>query len=191
MKENIAKSVNSANPSPTLLLTLQSYLCKMRGGKCPAFHPVDLKSQFFNALGSFLAIGLIALINSVYSIPLLIPSLGASAVLLFSACHVPMAQPRNVIGGHIVSATVGVIIYQLLGNHWWTIALAVTLAIFLMNLTHTLHPPGGATAFVAVYTGQGFSFIFSPVALGMIFLVLIAVLFNNCSSKRKYPDYWF
>ncbi|GAB6158501.1 HPP family protein [Desulfotomaculum varum] len=167
------------------------YLQKMRGGSCPACQPVGLASHIFNAIGSFLGIGFICLLNSSYHIPLLVPSLGASAVLLFAACHVPMAQPRNVVGGHILSATAGVLVYQLLGNRWWTIALAVTLAILLMNLTNTLHPPGGATAFVAVYTGQSISYIFSPVALGALILVIMAALINNCSPKRKYPTFWF
>lgn len=191
MDENQITRVKEVSNPPSNQEIFLSYLCKMRGGKCATFQPLDIKHQLFNAVGSFLGIGLIALLNSTYSIPLLVPSLGASAVLLFSACHVPMAQPRNVIGGHIVSGTAGVLTYQLLGNYWWTIALAVTLAIFFMNLTHTLHPPGGATAFVAVYTGQSFGYIGSPVGLGAALLVLIAVLFNNCSSNRKYPDFWF
>ncbi|SHK94498.1 HPP family protein [Desulforamulus aeronauticus] len=170
---------------------LKSYICKMRGGNCPAHKTVNLKSHLLTAVGSFLGISLIAILNTYYNIPLLVPSLGASAVLLYAACQVPMAQPRNVIGGHLVSATAGVVVYQWLGNQWWTIALAVTLAIFFMNMTHTLHPPGGATAFVAVYTGQNFDYILSPVGLGAFLLVLIAVLVNNCSSQRKYPQFWF
>ncbi|CCO08124.1 HPP family protein [Desulforamulus hydrothermalis] len=167
------------------------YFQKMRGGSCPACQPVCLASHMFNAVGSFLGMGFICLLNFYYHIPLLVPSLGASAVLLFAACHVPMAQPRNVVGGHILSAAAGVLVYQLLGHRWWTIALAVTLAILLMNLSNTLHPPGGATAFVAVYTGQGVGYIFSPVALGAIILVILAALINNCSPKRKYPTFWF
>lgn len=170
---------------------LKSYLCKMRGGNCPSYQAVNIKSHLLTAVGSFLGVGLIAILNTYYNIPLLVPSLGASAVLLYAACQVPMAQPRNVIGGHMVSALAGVVVYQLLGNQWWTIALAVSLAIFFMNITHTLHPPGGATAFVAVYTGQGFGYILSPIGLGATLLVLIAVLINNCSSKRKYPEFWF
>lgn len=170
---------------------LSKYLSKMRGGQSPAFQKVNFWNQFITAVGSFLGVGIISLLNNYYNIPLLVPSMGASAVLLYAACHVPMAQPRNVIGGHLVSATAGVLVYQTLGNQWWTIALAVTLAIFFMNLTHTLHPPGGATAFVAVYTGQSFSYILSPVGLGAFILVIIALLVNNCSSKRKYPDFWF
>jgi len=168
-----------------------SYILKMRGGSRPAFEKVHLTHHLITGVGSFLGIGLVAILNHIYNLPLLIPSLGASAVLLYAACHAPMSQPRNVIGGHLVSATSGVLVFQLLGNQWWTIALGVTLAIFLMSLTHTLHPPGGATAFIAVYTGQGFSFIFSPVGLGALLLVLVAVVVNNFSSKRKYPDFWF
>lgn len=177
--------------NPPTSQDLVKYLEKMRGGTCPAFQPVNFWNHLITAIGSFLGIGLISILNTYYAIPLLVPSMGASAVLLYAACHVPMAQPRNVIGGHLVSATAGVLVFQLLGNQWWTIALAVTLAIFFMNLTHTLHPPGGATAFVAVYTGQSFSYILSPVGLGAVLLVIIAVLVNNCSSKRKYPDFWF
>lgn len=185
-----AKSIESSGDS-SLSQAFMSYVRKMRGGNCSVLQPVNTASHFFTAIGSFLGIGFISMLNTFYHIPLLVPSLGASAVLLFAVCHVPMAQPRNVIGGHVVSAVAGVLVYQLLGNQWWTIALAVTLAIFFMNLTHTLHPPGGATAFVAVYTGQGFSYIFCPVGLGAFLLVLVAVLINNCSSKRKYPEYWF
>jgi len=173
-------------PSPTF-----SYLVKMKGGSRPNFEKVKMTNHFITALGSFLGLALVALLNNFYNIPLLAPSFGASAVLLYAACHAPMSQPRNVIGGHIISATIGVIIYQTLGTHWWTIALTVTLAIFLMSLTHTLHPPGGATAFIAIYTGQDFSFILSPVGLGAVLLIIVAVVVNNISSQRKYPDFWF
>ncbi|GAB6179532.1 HPP family protein [Desulfotomaculum defluvii] len=171
--------------------TFHSYLTKMRGGNSPAVNNLKLTNHIFTAIGSFLGVGLIAWLNSFYDIALLFPSLGASAVLLFAACQVPMAQPRNVIGGHLVSATAGVLVFQLCSNQWWSIALAVTLAIFAMNLTRTLHPPGGATAFIAVYTGQSFSYIFSPVGLGAFLLVIIAVIVNNFSANRKYPEYWF
>ena len=188
----LEKAKSAALPSnPPATENLATYLSKMRGGSCPTFQPINIWNHLITAVGSFLGVGLIALLNAYYDIPLLVPSMGATAVLLYAACHVPMAQPRNVIGGHLVSATAGVLVFQFLGNQWWTIALAVTLAIFLMNLTHTLHPPGGATAFVAVYTEQSFSYILSPVGLGAVLLVVIAVLVNNCSTKRKYPDYWF
>lgn len=170
---------------------LKTYLCKMKGGKCSTLPQISWTGLFVSAAGSFAGIGVIALLAASYNAPLLLPSFGATAVLLYAACHVPMAQPRNVIGGHLISALAGVWVYQSFGNNWWSLALGVTLAIILMTVTHTLHPPGGATAFVAVYTGQNYAFIFTPVGLGAICLIIIAVLVNNLSSKRKYPDYWF
>lgn len=169
---------------------LSSYFTKMRGGISLIVNRLNLTNHLFTALGSFFGVGLIAWSNSFYDLSLLFPSLGASAVLLFAACQAPMAQPRNVIGGHLVSAAAGVLIYQLWGNQWWTIALAVTLAIFAMNLTKTLHPPGGATAFIAVYTEQSFSYVFTPVGIGAFLLVITAIVFNNLSAIRKYPEYW-
>nr|WP_169799900.1 HPP family protein [Desulfolucanica intricata] len=170
---------------------MRTYLCKMKGGRCSTSSRASLKSLLVTGIGSFAGIGLIAILATYYNMPMLLPSFGASAVLLYAACHVPMAQPRNVIGGHMISALVGVTIYQLFGDAWWAIALGVTLAIITMTVTYTLHPPGGATAFLAVYTGQNFAFIFSPVGLGALFLVIIAVIVNNLSSERKYPDYWY
>ena len=112
--------------------------------------------------------------------------------MVYAACHVPMAQPKgNVIGGHFVSALVGVLVYYFLGSQWWSVAFGVTLAIVTMMVTNTLHPPGGATAFVAVYTQQGFGFIFCPVLVGAIALVVIAVLVNNLSNKCKYRNIGF
>jgi len=170
---------------------LLSYLCKMKGGKCASLPKMSLSGLLCTGLGSFAGIGLVAILSDIYKLPLLLPSFGASAVLLYAACHVPMAQPKNVIGGHLISAFMGVLVYQMFGDAWWTIALGVTLAIVAMTVTYTLHPPGGATAFVAVYTGQNFGFIISPVGVGALCLIIIALLVNNLSSERKYPDYWY
>ena len=175
----------------TTLHLAKGYLCKMKGGKCSALPKISLTSLLVTSIGSFAGIGLVTLLATYYNLPMLLPSFGASAVLLYGACHVPMAQPRNVIGGHLMSAFAGVTAYQLFGNSWWAITLGVTISIILMTITNTLHPPGGATAFVAVYTSQNYGFIFSPVGIGVVCLVIIAVIINNISSQRKYPDYWY
>ncbi|MCL2336132.1 MAG: HPP family protein [Firmicutes bacterium] len=169
----------------------KTYLCKMKGGSGKNMPAMSLVGLLVTALGSLLGIGLVTMLSYYYKLPLLLPSFGASAVLLYAAHGVPMAQPRNVIGGHVVSALAGVIVFQLMGNAWWAVTLGVTLAILAMIVTYTLHPPGGATAFMAVFNGQGFGFILSPVALGALCLVLVAVLVNNLSKERTYPYYWF
>lgn len=170
---------------------VRAYLCKMKGGRCSNLPSVSISGLMVTAAGSIAGIGLVGALSAYYSLPLLFPSFGATAVLLYAACHVPMAQPRNVIGGHLISALMGVLTYHFLGGQWWSVTLGVTLAILAMTLTRTLHPPGGATAFVAVFNGQGFGFIISPVGIGVLCLVVIAVLVNNLSSERRYPDYWW
>ncbi|ABB14685.1 HPP family protein [Carboxydothermus hydrogenoformans] len=92
-----------------------------------------LKKMFWTIIGSFFGIGAISFLAFIYKIPLLLPSLGATAVILFSAYESPFARPKSVLGGHIISATVGVFIAHLAGSNWWSIALGVTLAIGAIN----------------------------------------------------------
>jgi CBS-domain-containing membrane protein len=170
--------------------TIKLYLNKMRCSETCCQPQLKWGEVCISSLGSLFGIGPIALISMHYNVPLLIPSFGASAALLYATCHMPMAQPRNVLGGHVLSALSGVITFKLFGNDWWAVTLAVVLAIALMMVTRTLHPPGGATAFVAVINGQDFSFIILPVALGAAILILVALIFNNLVPTRKYPQYW-
>lgn len=127
---------------------------------------------------------------------LLIGSFGATAVLVYGATRSPLAQPRNVLGGHILSALVGVLSYQLAGDiTWLAAALAVATAIALMHVTKTLHPPGGATALIAVIGGDsihelGYLYAFIPVGLGTILLLAVALVVNNIPKQRRYPEFW-
>lgn len=171
--------------------TFMCYLKRMKGGRCADVPAVNWKGIMVTAAGCMMGIGFIAWLSSFYKIPLLVPSFGASAALLYGACHVPMAQPRNVVGGHLISAAAGVLTFYLLGGAWWSIAIGVTAAVLFMSLTNTLHPPGGATAFLAVYSGQDLNFIFLPIGVGVLILLLIALITNNILDERKYPKYWF
>jgi len=146
-------------------------------------------------------------------LPLVIAPFGASAVLVFGAFRSPLAQPRNVIGGQVVSALVGVTVYQLHhqllqlhqlaqfyqliggGYEAINIALAVSLAIGFMHMTGTLHPPGGATAFVAVAGGEsihnlGYWYVLTPCLAGSLLMVLIALIVNNIPPRQHYPLFW-
>lgn len=123
----------------------------------------------------------------------LIGSFGASSVLVYGAIQSPLAQPRNLIGGHIVSAIVGVTIYKIIPDIIWLNApLAVGLSIVLMQVTKTLHPPGGATALIAVIGSEkvktlGYTYVLSPVLTGCLILFLVALIFNNVTEHRSYP----
>ena len=123
---------------------------------------------------------------------LLIASMGATAVLLFAAPHTPLSQPWNVIGGHIVSALIGITIYQQVANPILGGALAVGLAIIAMYYLQCLHPPGGATSLIPFIGGpaiEKFGYIFAlfPVGLGAVAMVLIAIFFNYPFKHRRYP----
>jgi CBS-domain-containing membrane protein len=122
--------------------------------------------------------------------PLLIGSFGASSVLLFGANESPLAQPRNLIGGHLVSAIAAVLIVAFCGSGPYAIAFGVGAAIFLMYMTHTTHPPGGATALIGIQGHAGFGFVLIPVLAGALILLVVALFTNNVVHHRQYPKHW-
>ncbi|MET3537892.1 HPP family protein [Chryseobacterium limigenitum] len=160
---------------------------------------VDYKEHFWSFLGAFFGIGLIAFIQSHQLLQaenvFLIGSFGASSVLIYGAIQSPLAQPRNLIGGHVLSAIVGVTVYKIVPDIIWLSApLAVAFSIIVMQYTKTLHPPGGATALIAVSsTGKipelGYWYVVSPVLSGCIILLIVALFFNNLTANRSYPTH--
>ena len=151
--------------------------------------------------GSCLSIAGLALLERVcaqeWNLPLLIGSFGASAVLAFGAPHSPLAQPRNLVGGHVFSAFVGVSSQAMLGAEpVLAAALAVSTAIALMHMTQTLHPPGGATALIAVIGGpgihdMGYWYVLLPCGAGAVCMLMVALDTNNLAARKKYPLFWW
>lgn len=153
--------------------------------------PLSLRSSIWSLLSGTLGILAIAGITKLVGHPLLIGSFGASTVLLFSTPDSALTQPRNLIGGHVISACVATVLVALFGSGPLIMALAVGLAIFLMNLTHTTHPPGGATALIGVQGAVGWSYILLPVLAGALILLAVALFTNNIVYHRRYPEHWF
>lgn len=158
---------------------------------------VDTKEHIYSFVGSFIGIAIIAFIQSrtlseIDSI-FLIGSFGASSVLIFGAIQSPLAQPRNLVLGHVLSATIGVTVYKTMPNILWINApLAVSLSIVVMQITKTLHPPGGAAALIAIIgtdkvKNLGYWYVLSPVLVGTLILLTVALIFNNLTPNRKYP----
>lgn len=158
---------------------------------------IDFREHFWAFLGSFIGIGIISYIQMLHlpisDVIYLIGSFGASSVLVYGVIESPLAQPRNLIGGHLVSAVIGVSIQKTIPDILWLSApLAVSLSIIFMQISKTLHPPGGATALIAV-TGSaelkniGYWYVISPVLFGCLILLLVALIFNNMTSNRSYP----
>jgi len=160
-----------------------------------------LSEILWSWLGAFLGIGLVAFLSETLVEPtdlvLLIGSYGASAVLIYGAIKSPLAQPRNLVGGHLISALIGVTAYKLLSPYPWLAgSLAVATSLALMHATRTLHPPGGATALIFVMGSPklhnlGYLYVLMPVGAGVILMLLVALLVNNLSRRRRYPEFWW
>jgi CBS-domain-containing membrane protein len=178
---------------------VKEYLNKMRG-TTQSPPRVGLSEILWSWIGAFLGISAVAYLNynllDENDIPLIIGSFGASAVLIYGAVKSPLAQPRNLVGGHVLSGFVGVACGQLFHAHLWVAAaMAVATAIALMHATKTLHPPGGATALIAVIGGEkihalGFLYPLVPAGLGAVIMLLVALLVNNLPGTRRYPEFW-
>ena len=182
---------------------LEDYFNRMRGLEAPPSR-ARLSHVVWSGIGAFLGIYLISVlnqyifINSVDTI-FLVGSFGASAVLIYAVPQAELSQPRNLIGGHILSAFIGITVYKYVPMEISILsALAVSLSIVLMHFTRTLHPPGGATALIAVIVSSqihelGYMFVMTPIATGTLILLIIALVVNNMSNNpnRHYPRYWW
>lgn len=181
---------------------IKAFFKRMKGGE-PGPPRKPFSKIAWSWLGAFIGIYLVSvmsrfthaeLLNSLF----LVGSFGASAVLIYGAPQAEFSQPRNLLGGHIISAAIGVTVYKYLSLDVALLgALAVSLSIVAMHFTRTLHPPGGATALTSVIGSAevhntGYLFVLSPVGTGAIIMLLVALVVNNLSSnpKRHYPKYW-
>ncbi|MGP8305316.1 HPP family protein [Vibrio sp. YIC-376] len=125
-------------------------------------------------IGAFLAIGLLSFFDSTMSnVALLMAPFGATTVLVFGVPDSPLAQPKNVIFGHLITALVGVIFTQYVGVSPLTLALATGIAVSLMLATKTTHPPAGANPLLIMLSGQGWAFLITPVLVGAVLIVLV------------------
>jgi CBS-domain-containing membrane protein len=183
--------------------SIRKYFLRMKGsGECPPRKP--LSKIAWSWIGAFFGIYAVSICGNYLKLSLLessflIGSFGASAVLVYGAPLADFSQPRNLIGGHAISAIVGVTVYLLMGDaSILSGPMAVSVAIVAMHLTRTLHPPGGATALIAIIGGKnihalGYEYVIFPVLAGALIMLVVALLVNNLSAnpKRHYPVYWF
>lgn len=154
--------------------------------------------KLVSALGAFLGIFLI-FHSSAYFLPdasayLIVASMGASAVLLFAVPHGRLSQPWSLIGGHLISAIIGVTCAQFIPELFLAASVAVGLAVGAMYYFHCIHPPGGATALSAVVGGNavhelGYQFVITPVLINVLTIVSVAVIFNYLFKWRRYPAF--
>ncbi|AOP33915.1 hypothetical protein A0128_08735 [Leptospira tipperaryensis] len=141
-------------------------------------------------IGGTIGISIIALLSKTLDYPLIMAPFGASCVLLFGAPESPFSQPRNLIGGHLISSFVGLLILSFFGNDWYLLGIAVATSIALMQLTKTTHPPAGADPIVILMGNADWKFLLTPALSGSLILLVLALVFNNLIKNRQYPKFW-
>ncbi len=122
---------------------------------------------------------------------IILASTGATAILLFGMPHVPASQPWNIVGGHVVSAFVGVTCYIFIPAEIFAASVAIPLAMYAMHKLRCMHPPGGATAITAVIGGESvhhlsYGFMLVPVFFNAIIVLSIAISVGTLREKNPY-----
>ena len=114
-----------------------------------------------------------------------------SIVLVMSAPDIAAAQPRSIVGGHVLSACVGFCMLWLFGSHILVAAVAVGLSISAMMVTRTLHPPAGINALIVVTQAPRWTFLIEPVVLGSLLLVAFTAVFLRLTRTEPWPISWW
>jgi len=161
-------------------------------------HSLSHTERWVAATGAFCGILATAWISAHYlsvgDTWLMVGSMGASAVLLFAVPHGQLSQPWAASGGQLISAAVGVSCAEAIPEPVLAAAAAVSLAVLTMHYARCIHPPGGATALIAVIGGPsihalGYRYIVEPVMINALTILAIAFIFNNLFRWRRYPAY--
>lgn len=138
-------------------------------------------------LGAMVAVGLCAWMGEEMGGALLAAPLLTSAVMVFSAHENPMAQPANVVGGHVLSAGIALGMAEFMPQTWWAVAVAVAVVMVLMTLCRLTHPPAAANALV-VMLEPGLDYLVFPVLFGALAVVATAVIVHRLVPPRgHYP----
>lgn len=176
---------------PTKNKTIEAaivYFNKMKGAsrRDTGFDYID---SLISAAGVFIAVGVIFLLAFSFQYPMVIGPLGATCVLVFVAHKGPLSQPRQIIGGHLLSVLAGLTIWSIFGKSLFILTITLVIVLIIMSFTKTMHPPAAASALVTVNFETGWG-ILLPIVIGVFLIVFISMLYNNLFPKRQYPQYW-
>ncbi len=160
------------------------------GGDGRGNGPQTLAAGVVAGLGVAIAIGTMEWFSLVSHYPLAVIPFATSIALVMGAPDTEPAQPRALVGGHIVATVVGLLVVKLTGPHAWAAAMAVGLAILAMVVTGTFHPPAGINPLLAVSNNLGWSFLFVPVLAGALLLTLFAYVWHCWLRRQPWPLRW-
>ncbi len=154
------------------------------------------KTFVWRAAGGGFAILAMHFLAGAGNMPVALVPFATSIVLVLGMPEAPPAQPRAIVGGHLLSTLVGLAVSLLAGPSPWAAALAVGLAMFLMFATRTMHPPAGIDPLIIVNDSLPWTFFFIPVLAGTVLLVCFAFIWHNAprsraSPHRAWPERWW
>jgi CBS-domain-containing membrane protein len=140
--------------------------------------------------GAAIAIGAMEWFSLASHYPLVIIPFATSIVLVIGSPEAEPAQPRALIGGHVVATLAGLAMLQLTGPQAWAAAAAVGVAIVAMVVTGTFHPPAGINPLLVVSNNLPWSFLFAPVLAGAVLLTVFAYVWHRWIRRRPWPQRW-
>ena len=175
-------------PGPTTESTPQPWKKRWPRSAAPA-RPTP-RSTVIATLTILAALGTLAAVGGLTHLPLLFPPLAASMALIAAGTALPLAQPRNVLGGHVVSALVGFAAVALIGSGGWAAALAGACALGAMLVLRISHSPAVATAVIVGATDPSVLQLTELLVLAAVILVAFGIVGARLDGK-KYPVYWW
>lgn len=182
--------------SARICFSMNEYLQKILRHIVPETVPLSTGEKLRSVLAAFVAVLVAGYVSSLFvsgmGLPVLVASMGASAVLLFAVSHSPLSQPWPLIGGNILPALIAVTCGKFVPELILAAAISVALSMLVMQVLRCLHPPGGALALLPLLGDAsvhelGYRFVLQPVALNVLILLLLAYVINNLLPGRRYP----
>ncbi|HWK23510.1 MAG TPA: HPP family protein [Ureibacillus sp.] len=170
---------------------IKPYLQKMRGQQKIINNRSTIQDAMIASLGVFISMFFIFELTNYTKSLWFIASFAASSMLVMTAWNAPVGQPRNVIGSHLIASFFGVLILNLFGSSPVMMSLALCCTIFCMLMTRTFHPPACGDPIIIMMSGYSWGFLFHPVLIGAVIIVIFGLILNNLHPRRKYPLYWW
>lgn len=152
---------------------------------------MDNRSIIAGAAGGAVAIAIMELLSARTMTPLMTIPFATSIVLVMGSPDAVPAQPRALVGGHLVSAVIGLAMLKLAGPSLWVAASAVGLAMVAMHLTGTFHPPAGINPLLVVVNNMSWSYLAVPVASGALLLLAFSFFWHKVVTRDTWPDRWW
>lgn len=160
------------------------------------FERTQLLVILAGAAGGAIAIASMEVFSVTTAFPLVAIPFATSIVTVLGSPKAAPAQPRALVGGHLISTVVGLLLLKLCGPAPWAAALAVGVAMIAMHLTGTFHPPAGIDPLVVVSNNMPWSFLIVPVGMGALLLALFAFVWHNLVARGAnkgdtWPTRWW